>query len=285
MGTAAQARATLLQPHVLNTLEFSCVENLFGPDGNKKGGVELAPGDHLVGIISVSRIVAGGQTVFTSGPTSQLTGIYAHKVLAVPPYLIEGGVSYDPYYLTAAAAHIEFGSPDPMSFTDGSSTFSLAPILAPGEMLALWLDQGSTATPYTTAGSMADDLGRATDGSLFLSAGLGATGYFYGHADPSVTLVDLLGDALIGKAFSGLEIMINATGLNLGSIPNLDDLDKGISAPMAITCDLDIPTNPSPWVFAGTDTARIQPVPEPSTFSLFGAAGTVMALWRLSRRP
>jgi len=34
----------------------------------------------------------------------------------------------------------------------------------------------------------------------------------------------------------------------------------------------------SPWTLAGTGTAQIFPAPEPSTFALFGVAGTVMAL-------
>jgi hypothetical protein len=158
-------------------------------------------------------------------------------------------------------------------------------------MLALWLDQGGTATAYTTTGTLADGISRATDGSLFLSAGLGDSGYFYCHADTGVTLQELLGSALIGRAFSGLEIMANATGHTFAPIPNLDAPEQGIATPMAITCDLDInpdafsPTDPSPWVFAGTGTVQVYPAPEPSTFVLFGAAGTVMALWRLRRRP
>lgn len=277
LGSASQARATVLQPHGLNTLDFSYVENIFGPDGKKKGITDLAPGDHLVGIVSVSRIVAGGHTVFTSSPTSQLTGIYAHKVLyALPPDL-----SYPPHVLTSYG-HVEFGSPDLRSFTDGLTEFNLADILAPGEMFSLWLDQGSTATTYTTLGSLVEGVNRATDGTPFASFGLGDSGYFYGHTFPPNTT-----GLEIGMAYSGLEVLTNATGLNLASIPNPHDLERGVSTPISITCNMSI--NPeafngaSPWALTGDGTAEVYPAPEPSTFALFGAAGVVVALFRLRK--
>jgi|GEM_PF-6293344 len=290
IGTVLPASATLFQPHVMNTLEFSYVENIFGPDGTKKGGLALAPGDQLIGIIAINRIIAGGETLFAAGPASQLTGIYAHKVLSVPPYFVQGGVSYDPHLQTAAYAHVEFGNPDMGTFTDGSSSFNLAAILTPGEMLALWLDQGSSATVYTTGGSLADGVARATDGLPFLSAGIGNSGYFYGHTDPTVTLAELMRGALIGQAFGGLEVMTNATGQTLDPIPNPSDLENGVATQMILSCDLSInpagfsSTNPSPWTLAGTGTAQIYPAPEPSTFALFGVAGTVIALCRLRKR-
>ncbi len=290
-GTALEASATILQPHALNTLEFSYVESVFGADGIKKAGFDLVPGDHLVGIISVNRITAGGETIFTAGPEAQLTGIYAHKVLSVPPYLVDGGFAYDPLVPTSPLAHLEFGNPDLTAFTDGSSTINLAEILAPGEMLALWLDQGSGATAYTTVGSLADGTAAATDGLPFISAGIGGSGYFYCHTDPTVTLADLMQGALIGQAFAGLEVMTNATDHCLASILNADDAEKGVATQLALTCDLAI--NPlgifqpeaSPWTLAGTGTAQVYPAPEPSTLALFGVAGVVIGLVRLKRRP
>lgn len=277
-GTASRAQATVLQAHVLNTLEFSYVENIFGPDGKKKVELNLTPGDQLIGIVSVSRIVAGGQTVFTSSPTSQLTGIYAHKVL----YALPAGVSYAPHLLTSYG-HVEFGSPELKSFSDGSTEFNLAGILAPGEMFSLWLDQGSTATTYTTSGTLAEGVTRATDGTLFASFGLGDSGYFYGHTFPPNTAG--LG---IGNAFSGLEVLTNATALNLASILNPDDLERGVATPLSITCNmainLDAFTGASPWLLTGTGTAEVYSAPEPSTLALFGAAGCIMALCRLRKR-
>ena len=277
-GTVSQTQATVLQPHALNTFDFSYVENIFGPDGKKKGITDLAPGDQLIGIITVNRIVAEGHTVFASSPTSQLSGIYAHKVLyALPP-----GVSYAPHLLTTYG-HVEFGSPELGSFSDGSTEFDLAKFLAPGEMFSLWLDQGSTATTYTTSVSLAEGVARATDGTPFISFGLGDSGYFYGHTFPSVTA-----DLQIGNAFSGLEVLTNATGLNLAPIPNPDDLERGVATPISITCNLAINPeafyNASPWALAGTGTAEVYPAPEPSTFALFGAAGVVVALWRPRKR-
>jgi len=278
LGTASQVRATVLQPHVLNTFEFSYVENIFGPDGKKKGIMDLAPDDQLIGIISVNKIVAGGLTVFTSSPTSQLTGIYAHKVLyALPP-----DVSYPPHVLTSYG-HVEFGSPELRSFTDGSTEFNLADILASGEMFSLWLDQGSTATTYTTLGSLAEGVTRATDGTPFASFGHGDSGYFYAHTYPSITA-----DLRFGKAFSGLEVLTNAMGFNLAPIPNPDDLERGVAMPISITCNMTI--NPeavygaSPWALAGDGTAEVYPAPEPSTLALFGAAGVVVILWRPRKR-
>ncbi len=289
-GTALPATAIVFQPHILNTLEFSYVESVFGADGIKKAGLELTPGDHLVGIISVNRITAGGETIFTASPEAQLTGIYAHKVLSVPPYLVDGGFAYDPLVPTSPLAHLEFGNPDLTAFTDGSSTINLAEILAPGEMLALWLDQGSGATTYTTGGSLAAGMAAATDGLPFISAGIGG-GYFYCHTDPTVTLADLMQGALIGQAFAGLEVMTNASDHCLASVLNADDVEKGIATPLALSCDLAI--NPlgifqpeaSPWTLAGTGTAQIYPAPEPSTLALFGVAGAVIGLGRLRRRP
>lgn len=274
----------------MNTLEFSYAESIFGPGGAQKGGVALAPGDHLIGIISVSRIVAGGETLFTSGAGSQLTGIYAHKVVSVPPYPVEGGFAYDPVVPTSPLAHVEFGNPDRGLFTKGSSTIDLAAILAPGEILALWLDQGIGATGYTTGGSLANGVARATDGNPFLSAGIG-TGYFYSHANPTVTLADLMAGAIIGQAFAGLDVLTNATGHTLAPILNPDELERGIATPMVFSIDLGInpegllPPHDSPWTLAGTGTAQIYPTPEPSTLVLFGVAGAVTALWRLRRRP
>lgn len=290
-GTALPASATVFQTHVLNTLEFSYVESVFGGDGIKKAGFDLAPGDHLVGIISVNRITAGGETIFSAGPDAQLTGIYAHKVLSVPPYLAGGGFALDPLAPTSPLAHVEFGSPDLTAFTDGSSTINLADILSPGEMFALWLDQGSEATAYSTGGSLALGVARATDGAPFLSAGIGSSGYFYCHADPAVTLAELMQGALIGQAFAGLEVITNATDHGLASILNADDMEKGVATQLALTCDLSI--NPlgifqpeaSPWTLAGTGTAQVYPAPEPSTLALFGVAGAVIGLGRLKRRP
>lgn len=288
-GTAREASATVLQSHALNTLEFSYVESVFGADGTRKAGFDLSPGDHLVGIISVNRITAGGETIFTAGPEAQLTGVYAHKVLSVPPYPVDGGFAYDPLVPTSTLAHVEFGNPDLVAFSDSSSSINLAEILAPGEMFALWLDQGSGATAYTTAGSLANGMAAATDGLPFLSAGIGSSGYFYCHADPTVTLADLMQGALIGQAFAGLEVMTNATDHCLASILNADDMEKGIATQLAVTCDLSI--NPlgifqpeaSPWTLAGTGTAQIYPAPEPSTFALFGAAGVIIGLSRLRK--
>lgn len=291
LGMAVPASATVLNPHVVNTLEFSYVENIFDANGVQKGGVALAPGDHLIGIIAVNRIMAGGETLFTAGPTAQLTGIYAHKVLSVPPYQVTGGMAYDPFVPTSTLAHTEYGSPDRGLFTNGSSTIDLGAVLEPGAVLALWLDQGSSATTFTTGGSLAEGVARATDGSPFLSAGIGESGYFYSHTDPDITLEEILGGALIGQAFAGLEVLTNGTGHSLTLIPNPGDLDRGIATQLVLSCDLSV--NPvgifspqdSPWTLAGTGTAQIYPAPEPSTLALFSAAGVVMALGRLRRRP
>lgn len=283
LGMAVPASATVLNPNVVNTLEFSYFENIFDANGIQKGGMLLAPGDHLIGIISVSRIMAGGETLFTSGPTSQLTGIYAHKVLS--------GTATDPFSPASTQLHTEYGNPDPGLFTNGSSTINLAAILEPGAILALWLDQGSSATSFTTGGSLAEGVARATDGLPFLSAGIGGAGYFYSHTNPDITLEQILGGALLGQAFSGLEVLTNGTGHSLVPILNPGDLDRGIPTQLVLSCELSI--NPegifspqdSPWTLAGRGTAQIYPTPEPSTLALFGAAGVVMALGRLRRRP
>ncbi|EHP86045.1 protein of unknown function DUF1555 [Geobacter metallireducens RCH3] len=289
-GTTVPASATTFQSHTLNTLSFSYVENLFDSNGTMKNGLELAPGDHLVGIISVNRIVAGGETIFTAGPTSQLTGIYAHKVLSIPPYLVNGQYAYDPLNPSSFQVHTEYGNPDLGAFTVGSSTVNLASILDPGAVLALWLDQGNSATSFTTEGTLADSVARATDGLPFLSAGIGNSGYFYSHTNQSVTMAELLNGAFIGQAFAGLEVLTNATGHGLSPIFNPGDLEKGTATPLVLSCDLGInpaffsPEPASPWVLAGTGSVQVYPAPEPSTLALFGVAGSVMALCRLRKR-
>lgn len=290
IGTALPAPATAFQPHVVNTMEFSYVENIFDANGVQKGGMALEPGDHLIGIISINRIMAGGETLFAAGPTSQLTGIYAHKVLSIPPYSLTGGIAYDPFDPASLLAHVEYGNPDQGLFTNGSSTIDLGAVLEPGAVLALWLDQGSSSTTFTTGGSLAEGVARATDGLPFLSAGIGTSGYFYSHTDPDVTLAELMQGALIGQAFAGLDVLTNATGHDLLPLLNPGDLERGMAMQMVLSVDLSInPTGlfqpeASPWTLAGTGTAQIHPAPEPSTLALFGAAGTVMALWRLKKR-
>ena len=283
LGMTVPASATVLNPHVVNRLEFSYVENIFDANGVQKGGILLAPGDHLIGIISVSRIIARGETLFTSSPTSQLTGIYAHKVLSSTPN--------GPSSPASAPLRTEYGNPDPGLFTNGTSTINLAAVLEPGAILALWLDQGSSATSFTTGGTLAEGVARATDGLPFLSAGIGGSGYFHSHTNPNITMEEILGGALIGHALAGLEVLTNGTGHSLTPIPNPGDPDRSIATQLALSCDLTVnpvgifsPQN-SPWTLAGTGTAQIYPTPEPSTLALFGAAGTVMALWRLRKRP
>lgn len=291
LGTALPASATVFTSHGINTLEFSYVENIFDANGVQKGGMALEPGDHLIGIIAVNRIVAGGKTLFAAGPTSQLTGIYAHKVLSVPPYAVSGGIAYDPFIPTSALAHTEYGTPDRGLFTNGTSTIDLAAALEPGAVLALWLDQGSSATSFTTGGTLAEGVARATDGIPFLSAGIGGSGYFYSHTDPDITMAELMQGGLIGQAFAGLEVLTNATGHDLSPLLNPGDGERGSAAQLVLSCDLSInpdgifPPYNSPWTLAGTGTVQVYPAPEPSTLALFGAAGTVMALVRLRKRP
>lgn len=290
LHTALPASATVLRPHTLNTLEFSYVESIFAPDGTIKKGVDLMPGDHLIGIISVNRIIAQGETVFTTGPGSQLTGIFAHKVLSVPPYFLEGGFALDPFNPAAPFAHVEFGSPDMGRFTDGFSTISLAEILAPGEMLALWLDQGGDTGSYTTEGTLAHGVERATAGRPYFSAGIGSSGYFYSHVDPGITPEELMQGALIGQALGGLEVMTNTTGNVFGFIGNPDDQEKMVATELPLSINLFInpdaylPPWSSPWTLAGYGSAQIHPAPEPSTFALFAVAGGVWVLCRVKKR-
>ena len=263
----APVGAVGLQGGVQNSFSVSYYESVFDENGYLKDpSPDLALGDHLMGVISIEQITAAGKSLFSAGPGMQLSGIYAHQIVAIS---LEDN-PLDPYNPASTVAHFAFDAPSVSEFRtgNGDEVIDIGGLLGAGEMLAFWSDEGPDATSFETDGRMIDNIAKATDGTPWLTLGLEDAGYFYFHIDP-LARVDI---------FGGLVAMKNNTGHVFA--PVNDPLENEINSAVSLFLNDTPGFNPnfgvsSPWLFASNTSAVVVPTPEPSTWLLFvtGLAG------------
>lgn len=267
---ASNASAVTLIAGANNEEFFNNFEVLLKADGQIKSPT-AAPevGDHLFGIINVQTIDANGGTIFFSSPTDQLTGIFSQKILAITTHPGPGGVGI--------VTHLTLGNPTLGSFAGVASPF------AAGEMFRLYTDSG---TVFESNGTIADDVSKAIDGSLWASFGLDATnglgldgipgtaddtGYAYSHP--------ILGANPEGLAWGALDFVTNNTGYSFDGVNDLNETELGGTTLLnEIVFSSEFELNPgflggvSPWQFRSNDPALVHPgiIPEPSSMLLLG---------------
>lgn len=261
------------------------------------GADPLQNGAHLVGIIDVQEIVVNGLTTWNKSNTEQFSGYFVQKVANITPI--------------ASGIHVDLQTPtfDPFA--------KLA--LADGEMMRFWVDSGPGATPFefngtvpangtglgagkgaeVTTANLQDDVDKATDGTAYLSFGVGADnvdadGFAYSHVPVNAAFGGFAGEAwlamnnilntpsflwgdLIDPNEVGTDGQSVAPGYNLVGNSELTqnndfagfdgDLGTFSAGSWSGTGD-----ESSPWYFASNDPVIIAPagIPEPGTVILMG---------------
>ena len=296
---ASPAGATLLQ-NGDNNLFFLNFETLFDSSGNEiqytagEANSYIAQvGDTFVGIIDVQGIREGGIQYWWSGPTEQLSGIFAQEIMAIYG---PGADPYDDPMNPNMQTHIVLGAPTLSTFTTlAGETFNTG--LTGNESLALYYQSGSGTTALESDGTIAEDIGIATDGALWMTFGYGPgadgiyddnsggggadnDGYNYSHTEPLGGSVN----NFTGENWAALNVYKNPYNVELTEDMN-DPNEFEIGGPFGVIPGLltdaylsgEFESNPdwhngdSPWVFASNDPAHIGVVPEPATMLLLGS--------------
>lgn len=246
----------VLQPGIDNGIFFKNVENWVDVDSN--GFVSV--NDLFYGILSAQNIDVPptfGTTIWNADNTApgvdSFSGYFLNRVTSIIAPGVEGSF-----------AHINIGAAasDPNGVLTASD-------LASGVVLKMYTDSG---TAFETNGSVADDITKATDGSLWASFTT-AGGYWYTHA-PIVPP----GFGSIGESFGGLNFVTNNTGLPFEKVNDPLEAESFIAGiPPGLFVDIyfsseleDFGSNPSGWRFGSNDPAVMHPVPEPTSMLLFG---------------
>lgn len=212
-----------------NVIYFRNNENLFDNNGMyvEPGSRQIIVGDHIVGIISIQHINVGGTITWFQSATDQISGIFAQRV-----YAIVFPDTFDPIG-AQTLPHLVLGPPTVTTFKgpDGT-TVNVSGMLSGNEMLALYHQTGAGTTTYEFNGTMADDVAKATDGTLWLTLGYTSglnsvygdgddDGYSYSH----VTLTGPLAN-FTGESWAQLNAIRNNTGYSFAGIndPNENEI-------------------------------------------------------------
>lgn len=283
-----------------NQIFFNNFENLFDSTGAFKPlGSTVVVGDHFMGIFNVQNIDNNGLTHYFSGPTEQISGIFAQRVEAVvgPPDAFPAG---GPFQVTFP--HIVLGAPTITSFFIGADVVSTVGLLAGIEQIAFFQQSGVGTTVFESNGSMLDDVTKATDGGnkiLSYAYSPGAdltygdspataaddTGYWYSHAP---TLTPVSGD--VGSTKLGLDLVVNTTGFTFNKLNDINESEVGFGKLNDVvgTGEIEVNSSPtSPWKFASNDPLTVNidaTVPEPSSLVVFGLLAGISAAVQSRRR-
>lgn len=256
---AGNANASLsFEGGIDNEIFFKSVENWVDTDQN---GL-ISTGDLFYGIISGQNIDAAGLTIWGQDNTppgvDSFSGYFLHEVQAVTLLDVVNGFQTAVLSLGAASS-------------DPNSVFSAAE-LSSGVMMKLFTDIG---TAFETNGNVADDISKATDGTLWGSLGItGATNYWYANAliDPNSAFGVTNG---VGTTLAGIDFIVNNTGKEWNSVndpsESVFNTDVDLYANTEIVDIRGAASDPTTqWRFQVNDPAVVNPVPEPATLVLAG---------------
>ncbi len=291
-----------------NQIFFKNFEVLYDSAGNlltdpfavAHGGHQAQAGDYLVGIIDVQEITVNGVTTWNKSNTDQFSGYFVQKITSTAP--VPG---------SPTDTHLELGTSDfdPFGKLD----------LAAGEMMRFYVDSGAGATPFesngtvpvngvglgaglgaeVTTANLKDDVDKATDGTAWLSFGVGADGddtdgFAYSH----LPIASAFG-GFAGEAWLAMDNILNVPSYMWGDLvdPNEVGTDGRSVAPgyhlvgnSELTQNNDFAgfdanlgafmggawqgtgDETSPWYFASNDPVLVAPtgIPEPGTVILMG---------------
>lgn len=250
-SASLQAAPVFGPPGSFNSIELVAVENQYRatadctpgdciptPDGIPAGFSLVNPGipnntdvgDLFIGIMNI-RDISNNLTGTTwnsdnvaAGGIDTFTGYFVQEVTAnfLPP---------DPFDPTQTSDnHIALGA------SSVGDPFGI--LTTPGEMFALFVDDGSQATGGTTfsrngfgGGGISADIGRATDGDLWATLGDGSVGlcdepnctpgYSYTHTNDALT-----GGNIEGTFFFALNGLSHGPAYNLGDLLPINDVTE-----------------------------------------------------------
>ncbi|WP_059424121.1 hypothetical protein [Sulfuricella sp. T08] len=243
----------ILAVGALNDLNFNVSQNLVDNDGN---GV-ASPGDYLYGIVNVTRISSNGVALWDAKN--------------VPGPAID---SFSGYYIGTVATITPLPSPWAAIFTMAPASFDPNGVLSAADLAAhtmvkLFTD---TMTPFETNGSVADDIAKATDGTLWGALGLD-DGDWNG-------VVMQNGQVFAG---GGLNFVSNFTGLNFAThqapgcttCPNVDLYFNTVATDNGLN---------QAWRYSGNNNGALRTVPEPSVAWLVVAGFLALGVTRFWNR-
>lgn len=241
----------MLASGAVNDLNFNVAQNIQDTDHN--GALSL--GDLVYGIVNVTRISSGGNTLWN-----------ANNVLG------PGVDSLSGYYVAAVTSITALPSPFAASITLGAAGTDPNGVLSSSDLAAhtmvkLFTD---TLTPFQTGTSVAADIARATDGSMW--AALGLNGGYWNSV--------LMNNGLI-FAGGGMNFTSNNTGQNFTPQSNPS---CSPSCPPTDFVFSTIATDNGPgqvWRNSGANNGSLATVPEPATPLLIFAG---LLGWAASRR-
>jgi len=227
--------APILAPDAVNQANFNMAQNI--QDSDKSG--TLSVGDLIYGILNVTRITSGGNTLWNANN--------------VPGPGID---SLSGYYVAAVTSVTPLSSPYAESVTIGAATSDPNGVLSASDLAAhtavkLFTD---THTPYQMGGSAAADIASATDGSLWASLGLSG-GYWSGV---------LMNNGLI-FAGGGLNFISNNTGKKFTPESN-PSCSPGCPPSDFYFSTIAADNGPGQtWRYTGGNNGTLKTVPEPPT--------------------
>ncbi|MCB1959277.1 MAG: PEP-CTERM sorting domain-containing protein [Rhodocyclaceae bacterium] len=255
-----------------------CLGTGTGPTGYQLADPTIAgnivQGDIFAGVIRFQNIDHIDGSQWLQAGNDQFQGYFAQEVLTVGPVGTAAQITFQ--NLTVA---------DPFG------------VLAAGEMMRLYVDNGATVFTSSTGGTVAGIIALATDGVFWGSLGLSAGnngGYAYAIDDLTAA-----GNApnTSTESFLAMNLVTAGAAYNAGQLNLINDFNEsvegGVSAGLicsaaeianvAVQCteyvgtsEIEFNTNSflangnSPFLFASNDPATISRIPEPATLSVLG---------------
>ena len=248
-GSSAWA-APVFQFGAINEISFQAYENLVDTNGTPN---TIDVGDYFYGILGAQNIDVGGYRIWMASYTDQFSGYFLCEVVAIQNTYTSGGITYGDIILGPYT-----GGTDPRGILDPTA----------GEVMALFVDSGPSATGFEYNGPVADDIVKATDGNLWGTLTTN-NGYWYTPNAPLTPPPP--GGNTVGQNFAGLNF-VQAPFQTL----KINDPNEGIqNKDVDVFFNAKITTTYSPissyWAYNVNDPADVYPLPEPTSLLLLGS--------------